>query len=194
MMFNASRASFSEGEQLTPIMKYGRDLFQLLVLCFGQEEVGECPEEGEKEGKQEEGPLFGDIFEQRRKALTDGHIGRPIDQDGQADGCRARTLREQLGYDHPGYGAGSDGKEKYVAHHRHDAQVLEPLVAALQDERDGHQDAKDEHAAQAKQVQEATTAFLHQRYGNERHYDHDEADEWRSILAVFDAALLQYVV
>ena len=102
-------------------------------------------------------------------------------------------LREELGNDEPRYGAGSESEEDNVEHHGDDAQVLEALDARLPHERHRHEYAEEEHAAEAEQVQEASTRHLDERYGHERHDDHDGANHRRRVLGVLDARILEYV-
>ncbi len=102
-------------------------------------------------------------LKERWEALADGDIRGPIDEHGQANRGRAWRLREQLGHNEPRDGARADRKEHNVQHHGDHAQILDVLVFRLQNKGDCHQNAKDKHAAEAEQVQEASTGLLHQR-------------------------------
>ena len=83
----------------------------------------------------------------------------------------------------------TNGKEEDVAHHADHIQVLNPLV--LEHSGGGHDEAEGEHAGEAEQVQEAAALELHEREGDERGADEDEADEGRGVLGVGDARVPQ---
>lgn len=54
----------------------------------------------------------------------------------------------------------------------------------LDQEGYGDEDGKDEHATQTVKMQRASTRTVHQRDGDERHDDHDQANADGGVLGV----------
>jgi len=54
------------------------------------------------------------------EAYADGEVGHPVDEHGDGHGRRPRTLAEELGRNHPRYGAGADGEEHNESENGHD--------------------------------------------------------------------------
>lgn len=61
------------------------------------------------------------------EAYADGEIGYPIDEHGDGHSRRPGTLAEELGCDHPWYGARADSEKHHEPKNGHDCQVRHPV-------------------------------------------------------------------
>lgn len=70
------------------------------------------------------------------EAHADDEVGGPVGEAGHGHGRRPRTLREQLGHEEPGDGAGADLEERHEAEDGQHADVAHPRNAVLSGEEE----------------------------------------------------------
>jgi len=163
------------------------DLVKCFVFSFGNFFVGEDPEDGQEHTKGKEGVVL-----QHRlhggEAYGNKKVGTPVDEHRNGHSSRPGTLREELGSDHPGYGAWPDGKENNVEESRNYRQPPNPTHKLLDKEGDGDEDGEDEHPSQTIQMERSSSTPVHKRDRNKGHENHDGSD---SDCCVFGRSLAQ---